>query len=393
MSSKKQNPMDMLQGLAGNFGDEDLDYEEEYFDTEPHYDEYGNETRPLVGRLLLRAVETQLADEEKCGYVREAYRKLQEKGYFKKQAKIKIEVAMSNAIFEMMKYNVDYSDDLYRGKIEEVVAEPYHPDSVIDFETGREHLFDEELQEIDDLANDYHGDSEKKAAAMLKDLWPSLKEYLDDNYCRETKDGIVRCSLDEIAQHRSFGINLSNVIRETDILFNNTKDYDYSITWNQEILRTFRLDAQDRDNCISAIGEALEGKGEKEKADAYYRDWIRREPDNLNAVQFYVLLLEMRGDIDGARKLLEEHLPDDDRLDPSYTPLYERAEDFYSFEGEKEKSRHYRDLLVELEKVRINSRKSQTVQPSKKPKKIYPNDPCPCGSGKKYKKCCGRGKV
>ncbi len=22
--------------------------------------------------------------------------------------------------------------------------------------------------------------------------------------------------------------------------------------------------------------------------------------------------------------------------------------------------------------------------------KVYPNDPCPCGSGKKYKKCCGR---
>lgn len=22
--------------------------------------------------------------------------------------------------------------------------------------------------------------------------------------------------------------------------------------------------------------------------------------------------------------------------------------------------------------------------------KIFPNDPCPCGSGKKYKKCCGR---
>ena len=23
-------------------------------------------------------------------------------------------------------------------------------------------------------------------------------------------------------------------------------------------------------------------------------------------------------------------------------------------------------------------------------KKVYPNDPCPCGSGKKYKQCCGR---
>lgn len=26
----------------------------------------------------------------------------------------------------------------------------------------------------------------------------------------------------------------------------------------------------------------------------------------------------------------------------------------------------------------------------RKEKKIYPNDPCPCGSGKKYKQCCGR---
>lgn len=26
----------------------------------------------------------------------------------------------------------------------------------------------------------------------------------------------------------------------------------------------------------------------------------------------------------------------------------------------------------------------------RKPEKVYPNDPCPCGSGKKYKKCCGK---
>ena len=30
------------------------------------------------------------------------------------------------------------------------------------------------------------------------------------------------------------------------------------------------------------------------------------------------------------------------------------------------------------------------LEPVIKPAKIYPNDPCPCGSGKKYKKCCGR---
>ncbi len=33
---------------------------------------------------------------------------------------------------------------------------------------------------------------------------------------------------------------------------------------------------------------------------------------------------------------------------------------------------------------------SEKKQPIKKGKKIGRNDPCPCGSGKKYKKCCGR---
>ena len=35
------------------------------------------------------------------------------------------------------------------------------------------------------------------------------------------------------------------------------------------------------------------------------------------------------------------------------------------------------------------SEKNRTVRKSKSDK-IGPNDPCPCGSGKKYKKCCGR---
>ena len=37
----------------------------------------------------------------------------------------------------------------------------------------------------------------------------------------------------------------------------------------------------------------------------------------------------------------------------------------------------------------LEQRKSGTIV---KPKKIGRNDPCPCGSGKKYKNCCGRNK-
>ena len=36
--------------------------------------------------------------------------------------------------------------------------------------------------------------------------------------------------------------------------------------------------------------------------------------------------------------------------------------------------------------------KMDNVIPFERTKKVYPNDPCPCGSGKKYKHCCGRKK-
>ena len=41
----------------------------------------------------------------------------------------------------------------------------------------------------------------------------------------------------------------------------------------------------------------------------------------------------------------------------------------------------------ELKKFYKEQKESTTIR---KPKKFGRNDPCPCGSGKKYKKCCGR---
>lgn len=46
-------------------------------------------------------------------------------------------------------------------------------------------------------------------------------------------------------------------------------------------------------------------------------------------------------------------------------------------------------IFTEEERAALykEQKQSQTVR---KEAKIYPNDPCPCGSGKKYKKCCGK---
>ncbi|MDE6687484.1 MAG: SEC-C domain-containing protein, partial [Lachnospiraceae bacterium] len=44
---------------------------------------------------------------------------------------------------------------------------------------------------------------------------------------------------------------------------------------------------------------------------------------------------------------------------------------------------------VETKKKLYKEQKSSTTI-HREEQKVYPNDPCPCGSGKKYKKCCGR---
>ncbi len=49
------------------------------------------------------------------------------------------------------------------------------------------------------------------------------------------------------------------------------------------------------------------------------------------------------------------------------------------------------DKIYDKEKQKelfLEQKKSNTIKRSGK--KVMPNDPCPCGSGKKHKKCCGR---
>ena len=42
--------------------------------------------------------------------------------------------------------------------------------------------------------------------------------------------------------------------------------------------------------------------------------------------------------------------------------------------------------------MNTNRGQDTSKQPKKADPKVGRNDPCPCGSGKKYKNCCGRGK-
>jgi preprotein translocase subunit SecA len=77
--------------------------------------------------------------------------------------------------------------------------------------------------------------------------------------------------------------------------------------------------------------------------------------------------------------------------------LYNIKEDLLSFLFRVELEKMDEDELVhqkQTEQLQFSTNRDSTGDIKKKPvrkeKKVGPNDPCPCGSGKKYKKCCGR---
>ena len=50
------------------------------------------------------------------------------------------------------------------------------------------------------------------------------------------------------------------------------------------------------------------------------------------------------------------------------------------------------DKIFTEEKKKVLYKEQKNARTIHVEKKVYPNDPCPCGSGKKYKKCCGKNK-
>lgn len=114
------------------------------------------------------------------------------------------------------------------------------------------------------------------------------------------------------------------------------------------------------------------------------------------AEKYDVDIMTMTGFLDGINDSLKEQNPIDEMEEDTVVNLGFEKELLY-----KNMVAAGADWLYNLEewepifdeekrKELYREQKSSTTVV--KEQKIYPNDPCPCGSGKKYKKCCGRGK-
>ena len=114
------------------------------------------------------------------------------------------------------------------------------------------------------------------------------------------------------------------------------------------------------------------------------------------AEKYDVDIMTMTGFLDGINDSLKEQNPIEEMEEDTVVNLGFEKELLY-----KNMVAAGADWLYNLEewepifdeerrKERYKEQKSSTT--IVKEEKIYPNDPCPCGSGKKYKKCCGKNK-
>lgn len=101
------------------------------------------------------------------------------------------------------------------------------------------------------------------------------------------------------------------------------------------------------------------------------------------------------GFLEGINESIEKPNPIEKLKETSKVKIKIKPEDLY-FNMVKAKANWLYELkewdsILSKEKRNELYRKCKDEQIVKREgDKVYPNDPCPCGSGKKYKKCCGK---
>ncbi len=112
------------------------------------------------------------------------------------------------------------------------------------------------------------------------------------------------------------------------------------------------------------------------------------------AEKYHVDIMTMTGFLDGINESLKEENPIEEMEEDTQVNLVFEKELLY-----KNMVAAGADWLYELpewedifdvDKRKALYREQKSSTTIVKPERVYPNDPCPCGSGKKYKKCCGK---
>ena len=194
---------------------------------------------------------------------------------------------------------------------------------------------------------------------------------------------------------------IGNFANDTTMALHNGGMYKELIQVNEQILKINWLDDTDNtfhENAKRDMADAYADMGDYEKCNKLYDDYLLEDPQwGWGWIGYYRQMHDQKKDdvfqamILGLYKEIKGGTEYRDKEDL----IRELSEEFERL-GDMEKSKELEDMLPKRERKYDDSvyealdMRIAAIKPFVAEKKVYPNDPCPCGSGKKYKKCCGR---
>ncbi len=231
-------------------------------------------------------------------------------------------------------------------------------------------------EQVDNLAEEIIKAGEKKR-------WNDVFRW-----SREALDVICRCTIEETPTGRRLRRDFYEKLRITtfydfDSFLN---DLMQNLIGHEEFEKVIDIagtlaEGLGDDTFLDFKAESLFGLGRKDEGERLYQEIISRNPDNpwlsIHAGDCCVDygekdFLKARDYYLKALSIAQKHVREPDGKD-ELRAVYQRLIDIAYDTGDRDTAERYERLLNSLEA-----------------KKVGRNDPCPCGSGKKYKKCCGR---
>lgn len=157
--------------------------------------------------------------------------------------------------------------------------------------------------------------------------------------------------------------------------------YDEAYNFCQEIIMHFKEDKY-IDDFQSNIGKILFLKGENEQAQKHFDQLLKKYPNDLQIIFEYLSCLKTY-DIRKAKDIILTYVPLTLEYNNESEPVLKLSKKILESLNEKELAKQYQNI----NKIQNDFGKRK---PAIKKVTVGRNDPCPCGSGKKYKKCCGK---
>lgn len=339
-------------------------------------------------KCILEIVDNQLkANDPPC--TKDTYEKLIAAGYSKSDAKDKIGAVVLTEIYDILKKGQAFDEKRYQSCLEEMLRQS------IDYED--DHHISTEWDTWDELVQkgyDAFGEQEEEIEEGLRfwrEAWDIFESITDQVLEGETLYGFM--------EEQDYVYPLDQWLQDYERELGSAGKCEERIALCKKVLEIFDWQYED-DSCFRCgIGESLFGEGKIEEAYEYYENWLKDDPQNINGIDSFIRLLSENGETKKAYEVVRKATWGVScYLDNSI--LFMHAQQLADDVGKKDESRWYQQQLDafgeslrkwEMDEDEFFDEFTAPKQiPVVKEKKIYPNDPCPCGSGKKYKKCCGK---